>query len=124
MILTDRHRPWLALPARRISAGPALASALAALGADRLSAVLSGTRLLVSAFDGIANSHPEVPEARGALALGWRMLARAACERGIIGPDEIEDADPGIPTGIAGLSYAGTFALPCVNRPAPLGPRA
>lgn len=124
MILTDRHRPWLALPARRISAGPALASTLAALDAERLSTVLSGTRLLVSAFDEIPNSHPKVAEARGALALGWRLLARAACTRGNLGPDELEDADPGIQVGIAALPYAEAFGLPTGNAPAPRGPGA
>lgn len=117
MILTDRHRPWFALPAKRISAGPAVAKALAALDADRLERVLSGTGLLVSALDAIPNSHPRASEARGALALGWRILARAACERDILAREEIENADPGIPQVAVGLPYAGAFAMPAAYRP-------
>jgi hypothetical protein len=118
MILSDRHRPWFALPAKRISAGPAVAAALAGLDAVRLDTVLSGTRLLVSAFDAIPNSHPDACEARGALAIGWRILARAACDRGILPHDRIEDADPGIPAEAAALTYVGAFALPAED-PAP-----
>jgi hypothetical protein len=122
MILTDRHRPWLALPAKRISAGPAVTASLAALDADRLETVLSGTRLLVSAFDAIPNSHPRASEARGALALGWRILARAVCERDILAPAEIGNADPGIPEAAVGLPYAGAFAMPASCRPIWRGP--
>lgn len=122
MILTDRHRPWFALPAKRISAGPAVAAALAGLDAGRLETVLSGTRLLVSALDTIPNGHLQAGEARGALAIGWRILARAACERGILAPDRIEDADPGIPDEAAGLTYVGAFALPAGGPAAPRRP--
>jgi hypothetical protein len=122
LILSDRHRPWFALPVKRISAGPAVTAALADLDADRLETVLSGTRLLVAAFDGIPNIHPRASEARDALALGWRILARAAFDRDISAPDELGNADPGIPD-VVGLPYAGAFALPAVSVPSSSGPR-
>ncbi|MGU3656158.1 hypothetical protein [Methylobacterium fujisawaense] len=122
MILTDRHRPWFALPAKRISAAPAVAAALAALDAGRLETVLSETGRLVSALDAIPNSHPRASEARGALALGWRILARAAYERDLLAPDEIVNGDPGIPDLAVGLPYAGAFAMPTARRPIWRGP--
>lgn len=117
MILEDRHRPWLALPGRRISAGPALPAALDRLDGVRLATVLSGTRMLVEAFDGVANTHTDVAEARDALALGWRVLARAACDRGILDPSRAEADDPGIPAAAETLPYADAFALPARERP-------
>lgn len=117
MILEDRHRPWFALPTRRISAAPAMAAALALLEADRLVTVVAGTKLLIDAFDGIPNAHADAAGARDALALGWRVLTRAACARGILDPHELATADPGIPDAAAGLPYANAFAMPEVVRP-------
>ena len=112
MILADPHRPWFALPSRRISAAPALSAALDRLDAERLTTVVSGTRLLVDAFDGISNTHADVGPARDALALGWRVLVRTACTRGLLDPHDVEAADPGISEAAANLPYARAFAKP------------
>ena len=112
MMLEDRHRPWLALPARRISAAPALPTALENLDADRLITVAAGTRLLIEAFDDIPNTHADAVGARDALALGWRVLIRVACARGIVDPQALGAVDPGISDDAAGLPYANAFAMP------------
>lgn len=112
MTLADRHRPWFALPARRISAAPALGDALHLLDPERLTIVVSGTRLLIEAFDTIPNAHPQAGQARDALALGWRVLVRAACSRGVLHASDLEAADPGVPETVATLPYAGMFSFP------------
>lgn len=117
MILADPHRPWFALPSRRISAAPGLSGALDRLEAERLTTVVAGTRLLIDAFDGIANTHADVAQARDALALGWRVLARTACTRGLLDPREAGMTDPGIPDAVAALPYARVFAMPTEERP-------
>lgn len=117
MILEDRHRPWFALPARRISAAPALTTALEHLDAERLVTVAAGTQLLIEAFDDIPNTHADSAGARDVLALGWRVLTRAGCARGILDPHELAAADPGIPDDAADLPYANAFAMPDGLRP-------
>lgn len=105
--LEDRHRPFLALHLRRISASPGMAAGLAGLDGARLDLLLEGTRALITAYDGLPNRHPDVASARGALALGWRRLAAERMRRD---PDwSPEDEDPGLPAAAAALPYAAAF---------------
>ena len=105
--LGDRHRPFLALHLRRISASPGLRDGLAALDDARVDLLLEGTRALISAYDGLPNRHADVAPAREALALGWRRLAGERMRRD---PDwHPGDEDPGLPAAAAALPYAAVF---------------
>ena len=113
--LEDRHRPFLALHLRRISASPGLRDGLAALDDARLDLLLQGTRALISAYDDLPNRHAEVAPAREALALGWRRLAAERVRRD---PDwSPGDEDPGLSAAAAAMPYASVFDPVLVRAP-------
>ena len=113
--LGDRHRPFLALHVRRISASPGLRGGLAALEISRLDLLLDGTRALISAYDSLPNRHPDVAPARDALALGWRRLAGERLRRDP-GWCPRED-DPGLPAAVEGVPYRAAFDLDLATAP-------
>lgn len=104
-ILADPYRPYLSLPIRRIAASPGLKGSVASVEDGRLTELLDGTELLIGSFDRIPNACTLATEARGALAVGWRVLAREVVRRS---PDEatsLAERDPGLPDDAARLPY-------------------
>jgi len=109
--LNDRHRPFLALNAVRLTASPGLRQQVSELGDNRLEHLLEGTETLIKAFDTVPNSFEATGQARDALALGWHVLASEAARRHPDRMPSLTERDPGIPEAAARLPWIGSVSL-------------